>query len=397
MRILIAGTVNYPALNGQAVFTERLAEGLAKRGHDVLSIFPSETGKPYRTWRRGVEIEAFGSLNLSMIHSDTYLSLFSGRDIQRVFNSFEPEIVHIQDHYPLSFDVVQAARRRHVGLIGTNHFMPENIAAYVPLLSKVKPVYNRIAWTWMLMTYNQLHVATAQSKASAALMKSQGLNVPVYPVSCGLDLRRFHLLPSVDRNAVRGRYGIDLKKKVFLFVGRVDKEKCLDVLLHAMHQLSRDDVQLVIAGHGTERENLEALAKELQLGERVHFTGFIPREDLPLLLNSIDVFTMPSQAELLSIASLEAMACGRPVLLADAVALPELVTVGGNGYLFKPGNPSSAAHYINVLADQPEEWAKMGALSVEKARYHGMESTIRQYEDIYVTLLQENPAPVPAT
>lgn len=397
MRILIAGTVNYPALNGQAIFTERLAEGLATRGHDVLSIFPSETGKPYHTWRNGVEIEAFGSLNLSMIHSDTYLSLFSGREIRRIFDSFDPEIVHIQDHYPLSFDVVQAARQRHVGLIGTNHFMPENLAAYVPVLSKAKPVYNRIAWTWMLMTYNQLHVATAQSKASAGLMKSHGLRIPVYPVSCGLDLRRFHPLPSVDRCAVRERYGIDPQKKIFLFVGRVDKEKCLDVLLYAMKQLSRDDVQLVIAGHGTEREKLENLTKELELGERVHFTGYIPRDDLPLLLNSVDVFTMPSQAELLSIASLEAMACGRPVMLANAVALPELVTVGGNGYLFEPGDPASAAHYINVLADQPEVWARMGALSVEKARYHGMESTIRQYEDLYVTLLQENPMPVPAT
>jgi glycosyltransferase involved in cell wall biosynthesis len=397
MRILIAGTVNYPALNGQAVFTERLAEGLATRGHNVLSIFPSETGKAYHTWRNGVEIEAFNSLNLSMIHGDTYLSLFSGRDIQRIFNSFEPEIVHIQDHYPLSYDVVQMARRRNIGLIGTNHFMPENLAAYIPVISKAKPVYKRIMWLWMLETYKHLHVATAQSKASAALMKAEGLRVPVYPVSCGLDLRRFHPLPNIDREAVRVRYGIDPKRKVFLFVGRVDKEKCLDVLLHAMQQLPRNDVQLVIAGHGTEREKLEALANELQLGERVHFAGFIPREDLPSLLNSIDVFTMPSQAELLSIASLEAMACGRPVLLADAVALPELVTVGGNGYLFEPGNPASAAHYISVLADQSEQWARMGALSVEKARYHGMESTIRQYEDIYVTLLQENPVPVPAT
>jgi len=396
MRILIAGTINYPALHGQAVFTERLAEGLAQRGHNVLSIFPSETGKAYHTWRSGVEIQTFSSMDLSIVHGDTYLSLFSGRDIRRIFNSFEPEVVHIQDHYPLSFDVVQIARRHHVGLIGTNHFMPENVAAYFPVISKAKPVFKRLMWMWMLATYNQLHVATAQSKASAALMKAEGLRIPVYPVSCGLDLRRFHPLPNVDREAVRARYGIDPKRKIFLFVGRVDKEKCLDTLLYAMQKLSRDDVQLVIAGHGKEREKLQALAKELQLGQRVHFTGFIPRDDLPLLLNSIDVFTMPSQAELLSIASLEAMACGRPVLLADAVALPELVSVGGNGYLFEPGNPASAAHHISLLADQPEAWARMGVLSVEKARYHGMESTIRQYEDIYVTLLQENPMPVPA-
>jgi glycosyltransferase involved in cell wall biosynthesis len=192
------------------------------------------------------------------------------------------------------------------------------------------------------------------------------------------------------------RYGIDPQRKVFLFVGRVDYEKRLDVLLRAMKLLQREDVQLVIAGRGTEKEKLEAQARELELGQRVHFAGFVPSEDLPALLNSVDIFTMPSQAELLSIASLEAMACGRPVLLANAVALPELVTVGGNGYLFEPGNPVDAARYLNLLADHPEHWARMGAASLEIARSHGMENILRQYENIYVASLQENPVPVPA-
>jgi 1,2-diacylglycerol 3-alpha-glucosyltransferase len=396
MRILIAGTVNYPALNGQAVFTEHLTEGLARQGHEVLSVFPSEKGSAYHTRRNGVEIEALKSTNLNMIHSDTYFSLFSERNIEHIFDSFEPEIVHIQDHFPLSRDVVQVARRRKLRLIGTNHFMPENLAAYIPVISNVKPVYNRIMWLWMLDVYNRLGVATAQSKASANLMKAQGLRIPVYPVSCGIDLRRFHLDPKIDREAIRARFGIDPKRTIFLFVGRVDHEKCLDVLLRAISQFKRDDMQLVIAGHGAERDKLETLAQELELGERVHFAGFIPSEDLPALLNSVDIFTMPSQAELLSIASLEAMACGRPVLLANAVALPELVTVGVNGYLFEPGNPADAARCMALLADHPENWARMGLASLEKARYHGMENTIRQYEAIYSVLLQDNPVLVPA-
>jgi glycosyltransferase involved in cell wall biosynthesis len=394
MRILIAGTANYPALNGQAVFTEHLTEALARRGHEVLSVFPSEKGSAYHLWRNGVEIEALKSANLNFIHSDTYLPLFSERAIQRIFDSFEPDLVHIQDHFPLSRDVVQVARRHRVRLIGTNHFMPENLAAYVPVISTVKPVYNRIMWSWMLEVYNHLDVATAQSKASARLMKAQGLRIPVYPVSCGIDLGRFFPNPKVDRVAVRKRFGIDPGRTVFLFVGRVDHEKRLEVLLQAMSQLKRPDIQLVIAGHGLAKEKLEMLANELELGDSVRFAGYIPREDLAALLNSVDIFTMPSEAELLSIASLEAMACGRPVLLANAVALPELVTQGENGYLFAPGDPADAARCMALLADHPEHWARMGAASLEKARRHGLDNTIHEYESIYAALLQSQSLPV---
>ena len=396
MRILIAGTVNYPALNGQAVFTEHLAEGLAKRGHEVLSVFPSERGNAYQVIRNKVQIEAIKSANLNALHSDAYFSIFSQKAICRIFDSFQPEIVHIQDHFPLSRDVLHVAQRHKVKLIGTNHFMPENLSAYVPVVSKIKPVYNWIMWSWMLDVYNRLGVATAQSKASAAIMKANGLHIPVYPVSCGIDLGHFYPNPDVDRSSIRAHFNIDPHWTIFLFVGRVDHEKRLDILLHALSQLNRDDIQLVIAGHGAERQKLEILAKELELGERVLFAGFVPREELPALLNSVDIFTMPSEAELLSIATLEAMACGRPVLLANAVALPELVTVGVNGYLFEPGNPADAARCIAQLADHPEYWEKMGAASMEHARYHGLGNAIQQYEEIYAALLQDNPVMVPA-
>ena len=155
-------------------------------------------------------------------------------------------------------------------------------------------------------------------------------------------------------------------------MGRVDKDKRVDVLLRAMARLERDDIQLGVAGHGGASEYYEALARTLNLGQRVRFTGFIPNEDLHVLLNSVDIFTMPSDAELLSIASLEAMACGRPMLLADAVALPELVTPGVNGYLFKKGDPEDAAHYMELLADQRERWKEMGKASFERAQVHSL-------------------------
>jgi 1,2-diacylglycerol 3-alpha-glucosyltransferase len=119
----------------------------------------------------------------------------------------------------------------------------------------------------------------------------------------------------------------------------------------------------------------------------VHFTGFIPNSDLPSILNSIDIFTMPSEAELLSTASLQAMACARPMLVADAVALPELVTAGGNGLLFHPGDEDDAARCMASLADHSERWPAMGAASLERVSPHSLKNIVHHYEDLYRNIL----------
>jgi 1,2-diacylglycerol 3-alpha-glucosyltransferase len=391
MRILISGTTYHPRLDGQAIFTVNLAEGLAKRGHQVTAMFPSFEGHAISRERNGVQMEGVHSIKLTSIHPDLAIPNPSTKEIRKIFDAAQPEIVHIQDHYPLSRWTMREAERRGIQIIGTNHFMPENLAQYVPVLSKIKPLYQWILWKWMLSAYNRMELVVAQSRASAELMKARGLRRPVSLVSCGIDLRRFRPDASIDRLACREKYGLEPGRTIFLFVGRADKDKRVDVLLRAMARLERDDVQLAVAGHGGASEYYEALARTLNLGQRVHFTGFIPNEDLHVLLNSVDIFTMPSDAELLSIASLEAMACGRPMLLADAVALPELVTPGVNGYLFKKGDPEDAAHYIGLLADQPERWKEMGKASFEKAQVHSLENTVLRYEELYKKAVEQAP------
>ncbi len=384
MRILITGTTYSPSMNGQAIFTVNLAERLAARGHDVTMMYPAETRKPYRSVRNGVQLEHVRSWPLSRwIHSDVWVPAPTAGDLRRIFDTARPEVVHIQDHYPPSGAVLREARRRGLRVVGTNHFMPENIAPYVPVLRNVPGLFHWLAWNWVLHIYNRCDVVTVQSKAAAALIKEAGLRPPVFPVSCGIDLKRFHPDPSIVRGPCCQRHGLDPSKKIFLFVGRVDGEKRVDVLLRAMKRLTRNDIQLAVAGQGAALPMLRGMAKRLGLGQRVVFTGFIPNEELHILLNSVDVFTMPSDAELLSIASLEAMACGKPVLLADAVALPELCTPGVNGYLFKPNDPADAARCIDLLADHPERWAEMGQASFVRAQEHSLERTVSRFESLY--------------
>ncbi len=384
MRILIAGTTYYPSLNGQSVFMVNLAEGLARKAHDVVVLFPE--AHSFSQKRNGVQMEAFGSISLGFIHDESYLPLLSTK-VPRVFNSFQPEIVHIQDHYPLSRWAVGEAKRRGIKTIGTNHFGPASLEPYIPGSSWIKPLMDKLLWSWMLGLFGQLDFVTAPSPAAVNVLRALGLKAPSLAVSCGTDLGRFFPDPSVDRSACRAQYGLDQQRNVFLYVGRVDQEKRIDVMLRAVSLLQRDDIQLAIAGAGAELGPLQDLAKSLHLGDRVRFTGPVRNEELPRLLNSVDVFAMAGEAESLSIASLEAMACGLPVLLADAFALPELVTRGVNGYLFRSGDAQDAAHYMQLLADQRAQWKDMGRASLQKVQAHSLDGTLQSYESIYRQLL----------
>jgi glycosyltransferase involved in cell wall biosynthesis len=135
------------------------------------------------------------------------------------------------------------------------------------------------------------------------------------------------------------------------------------------------------------REMLMEQVHNRGLGAWVVFPGYVPSEDLPLLINSCDAFIMPSAQELQSIATLEAMSCARPVLLANARALPELVEHGVNGYLFNPFNPASIAGTVQLFMSKRSRWPEMGQASLEKSRPHHLSNTIQRYVEWYEGVL----------
>jgi glycosyltransferase involved in cell wall biosynthesis len=394
MRILIATSSPYRAFQGQAIFTRNLAEGLVKNGNEVMVIASSENGKRYVADYKGVKINALKSIKLSLINPNAVLAIFTSWELVKVIKSFQPDIVHIQDHYPLCFIATRLAQKLGLRIIGTNHFMPENLSAYIPIIPKIKKTYSWILWHWMRYTYDRLNAVVAPSRTAAEMLKLQSIAPLVLAISCGANTEIFRPLPTINIQDSRTRFGINPHRKIFFFVGRVDKEKRLDVLLKAANLMDRSDFQVIIAGNGAYLKALKRLAKRLGLNDKVHFTGFIADEYLPSVLNSIDIFVMPSEAELLSIATVQAMACSKPILAADAVALPELVTNGVNGLLFRPGDIKDAARCMVYLVDHPEQWSTMGAESLQRTKKHNIEKIVSEYEMLYHSVLNKNPVTV---
>jgi len=382
MRILIANDTFHPDLNGNSYFTHRLASSLIKRGHQVLVIAPSQTFHHEKSIRGGVPV--FGVRSMSIPHYANFrvtIPWFAKKTLTNVIKEFNPEVVHIQSHFAVGRMTMRIAKKLGMKVIGTNHFMPENLVFYFHFPNWLEKKAIRWAWNDFRSIYEKLDFVTTPTKTAADLLKKYGFLKQVLPVSNGIDMKKFH--SGQDATYLKQRYDLP-NKPVLLFVGRLDKEKNVDLVIRALASIDpKIAPHFLIAGKGYEMENLRRLAKELKIEDRVTFAGFVSDEDLPFLYNTATVFINAGTAELQSLVVMEAMATGLPVIGVNAMALPELIHDGENGYLFPVGDVNKLAECIQKLFSDVQLRGSMGKKSLEIIGNHDVEKSMSKFESLY--------------
>ncbi|TDQ49294.1 glycosyltransferase [Actinorugispora endophytica] len=382
-RILIATDTYPPDVNGAGYFTHRLASGLAERGHDVHVVCASASGAPRIEHEDGVTLHRLRSASV-LVHPTmrTAVPLGVNGHVARLIERFAPDVVHSQSHFTISRAAIQCGRRAGVPVVMTNHFMPDNLFAHAHVPGPLHGIVGSLAWQDMIRVAYEADYVTTPTERAARLLAGKGFSRPVEAVSCGIDLERFQPRPD-ERAATRARFGLP-DRETMAFVGRLDVEKRIDELIRSLPLLlEHRDVQLALAGTGQRQAELKRLAETLGVADRVHFLGFVPDEELPLFYVAADLFAIGSVAELQSIATLEAMSTGLPVVAADALALPHLVRSGRNGYLYPPGDVAELARHLLAVLESPERRAAMGAASREIAQTHDHQRSLDRFEEIY--------------
>src|ERR1700687_1510599 len=132
MRILFVSSSYYPPINGVYYFVCRIGPLLQERGHQVAVIAPSET--VHASHKKIDGLDVYGVPSFSAIINPTIripIPFLLKSKIKRIIESFKPDVIHIQDHFPLSKRVVQVNKNLKIPIIGTNHFMPENFTVLV--------------------------------------------------------------------------------------------------------------------------------------------------------------------------------------------------------------------------------------------------------------------------
>ncbi|MER6796022.1 glycosyltransferase family 4 protein, partial [Amycolatopsis mediterranei] len=376
LRILIGADTFPPNVNGASFFAERLARGLARRGHDVHVACPSADGPSRTEERDGYTVHRIRSRAIPFHGNYRFCTPGGARtEAGPLLDRLRPDVVHVQAHFGVGRALLEAAAERGLPGMATNHFMPDNLLGYTPFPKRVKNAIARWAWRDLLRVYRDARIVTTPTPRAAEVLAGIGLDRPVQVVSCGIDLAHY------AAPAIRP----DDRPMSVLFVGRLDAEKNIDQLLRALVPLPHVRADLV--GDGTRRHELETLATELDITDRVTFHGFVPDAELVHRYAEADVFCMPGTAELQSLATMEAMAAGLPVIAADALALPHLVHHATNGYLFEPGAITTISRWIADLAADPEARAKMGAASKAIVARHDIDEALATFEAQYRILL----------
>lgn len=382
MKLLIGSDTYYPDVNGASYFTQRFAAGLRARGHDVHVVCPSRSIHPALTCRGGIMLHRIPSVPIPGQGGFRFAPpLFAYQRMLREVRRVQPDLIHVQGHFFIGRALVRVARRLRIPIIATNHFMPDNLVFYLHLPECIEQLVTEWAWRDFARIFNQVATITTPTPIAAQLIKDKGIIRPVTPISNGIDLAVFN--PRVAGAEVRAKYAIP-DRPTYMYVGRLDKEKHIDELIRALPIVRQAvDAQFVLVGSGKQATQLAQLARQARMREYVTFTGFIPDQELPKAYALCNVFCNAGIAELQSIATMEAMATGKPVIAANAVALPHLVHHGVNGYTFDPGDTKAlATHLIELLSDSRKRRA-MGQKSLELIAPHALPRSLAAYESVY--------------
>ena len=199
----------------------------------------------------------------------------------------------------------------------------------------------------------------------------------------GVDTSIFRPRPN-ERQALRRELGAGPEEKLVISVGRMAPEKDYPTLLKAVAALAGQapGCRLVMVGPGPELPLLEDLARKLDMNQRVVWLG--ERADIPELLAAADVFALSSRSEGVSIAILEAMASGLPVVATAVGGNAELVEQGTTGILSPPANPGALAQALLALLNDPARAEHMGQAGRARAqRNFSLEAMVRSYAGLY--------------
>ncbi len=359
------------------------ASRLARRGHRVTIVSRSPAGEPGGTVEReGVRIRHFPVNRRSSLR-------FLWTAIREARRAAADELAEagadvLQVHQPLSgYGVLRGSVGQRIPSLYT-------FLSPAPLEYRSRrglTAHHRAGWPgdvatavlWAiegssLRRATRIHVLSEFSAEQLRKMYRMSRD-RIVMIPGGADTERFQ--PASDRGTVRQAFGLPERAPVLSTLRNLEARMGLDILIRAMAtlRLSIPGVLLLIGGEGSLRRPLESLAASLDLQDCVRFLGFVPEERLPLLYQAADVFVLPTrELEGFGLATVEALACGTPVLGTAVGATPEILRPLHPSLLFRGTTPEAMAEdlrrFLEVSASEPEACRRLRQACRRHAETH---------------------------
>lgn len=347
MNIGIFSDTYSPQVNGVVSSILTLEKKLREQGHNVyiftISHPQAEHDSPY--------VYRMVSLPFVFLKDHRVGIIYSNKAVHKI-KRLKLDLILSQTEFSVGIFARLVAKKLEIPIIHTYHTVYED---YMHYISKGVELSPSIARKYSKSFCNHVDGVVAPTKKTEKLLKSYGVLKPIRIIPTGIDFAPFRPenYSKEEVSHLKEVFHIPPNDPIVLFVGRVAKEKSIDVLIKAMPLLLTKipDAKLVIVGDGPSRLELEELAKTLNVRDAVIFTGMQPWSSIGRMYQLGDVFVSASVTETQGLTFAEAMAAALPVVAMEDESIAGFVRDGYNGHLFH--NEEELAHKLaKVLSDQ---------------------------------------------
>ena len=355
MRIAIFTDTYPPYVNGVSTSCFNLAKVLKAHGHDVLVVAPRPT--------KGKLELVDGVLYIPGAYLKRYYgfrmtNIFASKPV-KIIKKFKPDVIHNQTDWTIAVLARRVAKKFHLPIVYTYHTNYEDYTYYV-VGSALDSIAKKLVRTYSQAIANRMTEFITPSDKTKAYMRQAGSDIYINVVPSGIDFSIFKD-SSIDlekANAFKKEHHITEKTKVFLILGRLAKEKSMDVSLkgiaayHKKHP--KEDVKILVVGDGPAKEELILLAEELGITPLTVFVGQVSGLEVPFYYHLANIYTSASITETQGLTFMEAMAAGNIVLARFDNNLTGTIIDNETGFFFSNDETfvSQVEHIFNMNEEE---------------------------------------------
>lgn len=373
---LFSGNYNY-VRDGANQALNRLVGYLLRQGAHVRVYSPTVENPAFPPTGDLVSVPSMAIPNRPEYRIPLSLSPKVKRDLAQ----FAPNVIHISSPDRVARQAAKWARKRNLPVLCSVHTRFETYFRYYNM-SFAEPLVE----AWLRRLYRKCDALVAPSESFAQVLREQRMNYDIDIWSRGVDREIFN--PQRRDLDWRRSQGLSDELPVIGFLGRLVMEKGLDVFSDTIDLLNRRQVahQVMVIGEGPARGWFESRLPHAR------FVGFQGGADLGRAVAAMDVLFNPSVTETFGNVTLEAMACGLPVVAAKATGSQSLVEDKMSGRLILPGAINQFADVLQIYCTDQELRLKHGSVGEQRSLEYSWDAINQTVADTYVRLIRQRAA-----
>ena len=383
MNIGIFTDTYYPQINGVATSVMMLDKELTKLGHKVY-IFTTSDPKATRS---NPKVFRLPSMPFVFLPSNRFALLYPPRLLMKM-KRFKLDIIHTQTEFPLGIFGKIVSEFYRIPLVHTYHTMYED---YVHYIARGRIVSPKMAQRYSRIFCNRAKAVITPVQKSKDKLASYGVIRPIYVIPTGIDFTPFSrdAYSQEDINAIKRELGIAPGAPVLVSVGRLAKEKSVDVIVRQIPKVLEQipDLKFVVVGDGPYKEKLMEMVAELRIRDAVIFTGSRPWSEIGKYYQLGDAFVCASTSETQGLTYIESMAAKTPVIAKRDPSIEGIVRHGITGFCFD--DDVDAAEAICAAMSDKAEMQRIAENAYASIQFLSSENFGKNLETCYREIIAQ--------